>query len=242
MAALNDLTKNIESFSKDDRRRLLRGLAGELLRQQDVAGASRLWTQLVDLDPTNLELRLMLLDLAFQTANEPEIERDIKQIGEIEGRDGVLSRYCQVRYLIWQAQCATDKSKQLTRRTEARVLLNELMGRRGDWSVIPLALAELEEQEIVQGGLTEDERRVKEGNVASYYLQAVRLGQRRPALVRRTVELLFRNKRGPEAMELLNSIPVASQLAGDVGRQAAQFAVDHRDFSRRGDRAQGGCR
>jgi cellulose synthase operon protein C len=231
VAALSDLAKSTgTSFSKDDRRRLLRGLAGELLRQEDVAAASRLWTQLVELDPTNLELRLNLLDLAFQTADEAAIENTIKQIGEIEGKEGVLGRFCQVRYLIWKAQRSADKSKQLTWRTEARVLLNDLMGRRGDWSVIPLALAELEDQEMKQGGLTDDERRAKESNVASYYLQAVRLGQRGPAVVRRTVELLFKNKRGSEAIELLNSIPVASQLAGDVGRQAALFAVQTGDF------------
>ena len=231
VTALNDLAKKVgTAFSKDDRRRLLRGLAGELLRQQDVAGASRLWTQLVELDPKNLELRLTLLDLAFQTADQAVIENTIKQIGEIEGKEGVLGRYCQVRYLIWQAQRSADKSMQLTCRTEARVLLNDLVGRRGDWSVIPLALAELEDQEIKQGGLTEEERRVKETNVASYYLQAVRLGQRGPAVVRRTVELLFKNKRGSEALDLLNSIPVASQFAGDVGHQAALFAVESGDF------------
>ena len=50
--------------------------------------------------------------------------------------------------------------------------------------------------------------------------------------MRDTVKLLFKNKRGSEALDLLNSIPVESQLAGDLGRQASQFAVDSRDFQR----------
>ena len=51
-------------------------------------------------------------------------------------------------------------------------------------------------------------------------------------IVRETVKLLFKNKRGSEALDLLNSIPVESQLAGDLGRQAMQFAVDSQDFQR----------
>ena len=105
IAALNDLAKSAERFSKDDRRKLLTGLATELHRQQDLEGASRLWTQLAEQDPKNLEIRLTLLDLAFQTAKEEEITKEeitknIKQIEEIDGTDGVLGRYCQVRYLI----------------------------------------------------------------------------------------------------------------------------------------------
>ena len=50
--------------------------------------------------------------------------------------------------------------------------------------------------------------------------------------MRETVKLLFKNKRGSEALELLNSIPLESQLAGDLGRQASRFAVDSRDFQR----------
>ena len=46
------------------------------------------------------------------------------------------------------------------------------------------------------------------------------------------MKLLFKNKRGSEALDLLNSIPVESQLASDLGRQASQFAVENRDFQR----------
>ena len=41
--------------------------------------------------------------------NKDEIEKNIKQIEAIEGNEGLLGRYCQVRYLIWQAQRAADK-------------------------------------------------------------------------------------------------------------------------------------
>ena len=62
-----------------------------------------------------------------------------------------------MRYLIWQAERAADKDPQeaVRLRTKARVLLNELASRRADWSVIPVALAQLEQQELRQGGLTD---------------------------------------------------------------------------------------
>ena len=101
---LNELAQNLEPFSKEDRRKLLNGLATELRQQQDLQGAIQLWSRLAEQEPNDLELRLTLLDLAFQTANGAEIDKNIKQIGEIEGSTGLLGRFCQVRYLIWQAQ------------------------------------------------------------------------------------------------------------------------------------------
>ena len=86
---LNDLSQNIEPFSKEDRRKLLNGLATEFLRLQDLQGASRLWSRLAEQEPNDLELRLTLLDLAFQTGNSDEIDKNIKQIEQIEGNDGL---------------------------------------------------------------------------------------------------------------------------------------------------------
>ena len=139
---LERLGQNLEPFSKEDRRKLLNGLASELLRQQDLQGAIRLWSRLAEQEPNDLELRLTLLDLAFQTANSDEIDKNIKQIGEIEGSDGLLGRFCQVHYLIWQAEQASAQGPARSPATadQARVLLNELASRRPDWSVIPLAL------------------------------------------------------------------------------------------------------
>ena len=118
-------------------------------------------------------------------------------------------------------------------RTQARVLLNELASRRPDWSVIPLALAQLEQQELLyQDKLTDDEIQAKEESIIHSYRRAIELGERSSAIVREAVRLLFKNKRGSEALDLLNSVPLESQLTGDLGRQVSRFAVDSRDFQR----------
>ena len=199
------------------------------MRQQDLEGASRLWTQLAAENPANIELRLNLLNLALQNTNKDDIEKNIKQIEEIEGNEGLQGRYCQVKYLIWQARRAADKDTKRAIQHKAQVLLEDLASRRGDWSVIPLASAELAEQELAQDDLKGEELRAKEESIIGFYRQAIKLGQRRAAVVRRTVQLLFKNGQGDSALELLNSIPMESQLAGEE-RQAARFAVENRDF------------
>jgi tetratricopeptide (TPR) repeat protein len=229
---LNDLGQNIESFSKEDRRALLNGLALELLGQGDIQGTIRLWSRVAEQEPNNVDVRIKLLDLAFQAADREAIDRNIKEIEQIEGNEGLVGRYCQARYVIWQAQRASGKDPQetLRLRTKARVLLSELMSRRPNWSVIPLALADLDEQELAQGGLNDDEIRAKEDNIIRSYRRAIGLGQRGSAVVRRTVQLLFKNKRGGEAVDLLNDIPLESQAAGGLGRQVEQLAIENQDF------------
>ena len=105
--------------------------------------------------------------------------------------------------------------------------------RRPDLGTVPLAFASLELQELGQADqtkLTAAQIRAKEENVIRYYRRAIDLGSRNSEIVRETVRLLFRHKRGNEAMDLVKSIPVESRVATDLERQALAFALDSRDF------------
>jgi cellulose synthase operon protein C len=232
VASLNALSENVDLFSKVDRFKLLSELAMHLARLSDPAGARRLWSRLADQEPNDIDLRLKLFELAVQTGDKNQIESIIKQIEQIEGKEGSLGAMCQARYLVWQAGQALEKDPQeaLRARTKARVLLNELASRRADLPAIPVALAELEQQELRKGGLTPGEIDEKEESIIRSFRRAIDLGQRNSALMRETVRLLFKHKRGSEALELVNSIPVESQLAGNLGRQAISDAVGNRDF------------
>jgi cellulose synthase operon protein C len=53
-AKLNDLGQDIDAFSKDDRTKLLYGLAVLLDQVQDSEGAGRLWSRLAEQEPNNL--------------------------------------------------------------------------------------------------------------------------------------------------------------------------------------------
>ena len=113
-----------------------------------------------------------------QITNEEEIKNVIKEIEKIEGGEGLVGGYLRVRSLVWQAPRASDKSQQLakqakdaaseaerlsslkaseqsrqraqTLRIDAHQRINELMSHRGDWSVVHLALAQLNEQEVAK--------------------------------------------------------------------------------------------
>jgi uncharacterized protein HemY len=95
-----------------------------------------------------------------------------------------------------------------------------------------MASAQLEQQELRQGSLPDGEIQAKEENIIRLYRQAIDLGERSPPVMREMVKLLFKNKRGSEAIDLLHSIPVESQLAGDLEHQAIALAVESRDFQR----------
>ena len=61
---LMDLSLGDDKFSKPDRKRLLSGLAGELNRKSDLEGARQLLARLAEEYPSDIELRINLLELA----------------------------------------------------------------------------------------------------------------------------------------------------------------------------------
>ena len=117
------------------------------------------------------------IDLAIQNGNKDDIEKYIKEIGAIEGDEGLQSRYCQLRYLIWQAERTEDKETRLAIQLKAHSALEDLESRRGDWSLVPLAAAQLAETELAQGNrLSEGEIRAKEESIINYLSSGDRSG------------------------------------------------------------------
>jgi cellulose synthase operon protein C len=230
--ALIELGQNIQTFSKDDRHKLLDGLAGELVRQQNFEGASQLWSQLAEDEPDDIRLHSILVELAIQLGNKDQIEKNIAQIERIEGNEGIRSRYCQVQYWFWQIDQASDPQIRQELRTKSRATLTDLRARRPDWSVIPQALARLDEQELEdrKQDLDQKQKGEKLETIVNSYIEAINLGQRDSTIVRHVVDILFAQGRAKEALALFNRIPVESQLAGDLGRKVLQVAIDHRDF------------
>ena len=66
----------------------------------------------------------------------------------MKGADGLTGRYQEIYYQIWRAQKSTDQNAKQKLRNNARLELSELRSRRPDWSLIPLALAEIGLQEL----------------------------------------------------------------------------------------------
>src|SRR5207248_2749973 len=60
---------------------------------------------------------------------------------------------------------------------------------------------------------------------ADKYLLAIRRGENRLAIARRTLRLLFNQRRYAEAGELLNKLPEQTRTDPDFGRLAAQLEL-----------------
>jgi len=263
IALLNKLAEKIDRFSQnEDRHKLLNGLAFEYYRHQDLQAASRLWSKLAEQLSKDLDVRSKLIELAFLMAERNEavnnarqdkaeaekhieqntaeaekyIEQIIEQIEKIEGSEGLVGRYFRVRSLVWQAQRTSDQNKRETLRTEAHLRINELMSRRTDWSLVHMVLAQLNEQELAQVSLNDQQQQEKLESIINSYLKAVELGQLDPKIVRRVVQLLFKAKRGNEALELYNRSAVEPQSSSDrVEHMTSVQAFKRKDFRRAED-------
>ena len=165
----------------------------------------------------------------------------VARIKAIEPIDETRSRYCQARYLIWQstpplsefeknssgednASKYAEERKKL--RTEVRALLDDLKARRDDWDFIPIAKAQLEEQELAElGSDTSTKKKDLQTSIVNNYLNAIEFGVRDPFVVRRSIELLFVIGRGNEAIQLYNRMASVMQLGSDLGQQVAEKAI-----------------
>jgi cellulose synthase operon protein C len=225
--ALNELAAGIDAFPRDDQRKLLGVLAGDLSRQQDLPGAIRVLTRLVELEHQSLQPQLQLFDLALQSKDRARAET---QLAVIDGLDPEFGRYCHARYLTWQASNATDKDAREKFRRDARAMLNELKSRRPDWPKVPLALASLSEQEMGDATLDDAQKREKLLAAIADYRRTIELGLRDPAIVRHVVTLLFRAGRGSEALEIYGQVPSAVQLSGNLSREAVDIALKKGDY------------
>ena len=167
---LDELSRNTTSFPPQDRQRFLKAMAEEIGRLEGgLKAAARIWSEVAAIDPNAIDPQVQRLEIAFQAATiaedalktkpdqaakdrakgaRAEIERIIAEIRRIDGTTGPNTRYQEARYLTWQARYATTAADKQTLRNAARSVIDDLSARRPDWSLIPLALANIVEQEI----------------------------------------------------------------------------------------------
>ena len=130
VTALNDLAQNLERFSREDRRRLLAALAVELGRQQDLPGATRLWSLLAAQEPDDLDPRIQLLELAFQVGNQAEIEKNLKEIERIRKKIPVEMVVFDLLWIDGEDWTARPLHERRARLTEAVMEETEIVGDR----------------------------------------------------------------------------------------------------------------
>lgn len=214
-AALARLVKNLDDFTPEQRKQLLRGLAACFVRVGDETHAQAAWTRLAAEAPGDLNTRLALFDLALRAGKGEAVERLLKEMQAIEGPDGVHARYGRACWLIRQARQGDPAGL-----GETRKWLAQLASARPTWARVAVAQGEVAELD---------------GDAAAalkHYQHAFDLGDRQPASVRRLVELLYQQRRYVEADEVLQKLPQGDDLAPDLRRIAAAISLQRHDPDR----------
>ena len=215
--SLLQLSDGLEKFQAEDQVRLLRGLASAHYRRGDMTQARRLWTRLVHQPACShdLELRLVLFELALQANDRPTMEQIQAGIQQIEGDAGPFGRLCEATRLI---QMAKEGKKELL--TQAQSILELAAAKRPTWPALPLARADIEE---VQGN---PEKAIY------HYRRAFELGERNPRVLHRLVNLLLEQHRVEEADQEIRKLQQQGPLGGDLQRLAVAVSLQSQDSAR----------
>src|SRR5262249_28431582 len=131
-AGLAELASGVGKFSRSDRHRLSRGIAGLQAAIGDHAGALATWARWAADQAGDLETQAIAFELAVRAGDEKAMTGSLERIRQIEGPDGSVGRYGQARQIIWRAGQGQKASL-----SEARKLLTEVATLRPDWSRVP---------------------------------------------------------------------------------------------------------
>jgi cellulose synthase operon protein C len=213
------------SFSPSDQRALLFPIGRMAASVQDYDLAQRLWQKVAEAEPANLQIRLMLIDLAWQKEKPEDLEKPLIEIKALE-QNGPYSHYGEALNSAGLARRLKDEAvrkqdKALFSRSDAlfdRAIgqLEEAHSRFPSWSKIPLMAAQVAD---IRGN----------SNVAlENYRAAFDLGERNAIVVTRLLRLLVDRQENEKiesvVRQLLDEkVPFSSELTGVVSQALVQM-------------------
>jgi tetratricopeptide (TPR) repeat protein len=217
---INALAEKIAGFQTEEQARLFSGLGDAQLRAGNFAEARKLWKRVAELPGyrTDLRLRLLLFDLAMKVGDEQGMQQALDEIRKVEGSSGAFHRYGEALRLIWLAK--QGRGKQDPGLREARIHLDEVLTRRPGWAPAFLARAEIA---TVEG---------KPDEVLEHLQEAVQNGESSPMVIRRLAQLLNQRNRHAEAQAALGRLRRSLLRNSELGRLAAQVALQQKDYEK----------
>jgi cellulose synthase operon protein C len=213
---LRSLAQAPPSYSPAERQQLASGLARAALEIRDFEQAERLCRLVADNDPANLQIRLVLFDLAQQAGQIKAMERALEEVRIIE-KDGFYSTYGDAVKLFLEGKQKHDEhllDQALTRADEAR-------RQRPDWARATLLIAEI------------DDYRNRRDAAIEAYTAAMDLGEHDPRLVGRLVSLLYEQGNYPKAESIMRRLQDAkTPFTPELARLASHTSIQTGDVSR----------
>jgi tetratricopeptide (TPR) repeat protein len=214
---LEKLAAGLDRFEPEERSRLLGGLAEVWMRLGDAGQAERIWLALAR-EPqhaNDLNLRLLLFDLALRNNDDGGMKRLQDDIHRVEGTQGPLTRYAEAVRIIWR-----HRQGQKADLDDARAHLDYVASQRPAWSAVLLAKGEIE---MIKGN---DEQAIAD------LRRAIELGERGPRVIRKLVELLYARQRYAEADQEIRRLQKQTLIAADMHRLAADLSLRNQDAAR----------
>jgi tetratricopeptide (TPR) repeat protein len=200
--------KVAQQWTGEGRSRLLTGLAEAYERLGATADAKRLWRQAADDQPNALAPRLALLDHAITAGDDAEVKAVLEEVRHIEGDQGALWRYAEAGRLLTQAVAeakAGHGDAEKARLSEARRYLKEAGDKRPGWYRVAALRGEIAQRE-------NDDNQAVEA-----FQEAVKLGDRRPQVLQRLVQLQLKLKRFEDAQKILEDLRGQDQILLPAG-------------------------
>ncbi len=206
--ALRKLETGIDARPLSEQQPLLATLAIAYLRIGAEAESDRVWDKLGERFPKELSFRLALFDRSIRKGDPDAMKRALDGVRELEGSNGPWGDHCEIRLDFFKSQHGDAGALE-----RARNLATSVSANRPNWRPVVLLLAQSMD-------LTGNRSKAIES-----YLRTITLGENDPGVIRRTVELLYTNRRFAEAAGLLDKIQAQVLAQGDLRRLSEDLLV-----------------
>jgi cellulose synthase operon protein C len=204
------------AYSASDRLTLAMGMARAAVAIQDYEQAERLWGDAADRDPTNLQIQLLLFDLALQMGRPEAMQKALQKVQAIE-RNGPISFYGEALRSVMLAKQKKDNALF----DQALAQLLEARARRPNWSKTALLAAEI------------NDFRGRHDEALENYLEAIELGERKPNAIARALNLMFDRKDYSRAESLIRKLrDEKTPFSTEIARFASEASLQAGELDR----------
>jgi cellulose synthase operon protein C len=213
---LRSLANTPSTWAPADRLSLAFGLGRAALAVQDLDQAQKQLGMAAEAEPANLQIRLMLVDLAWETGRVDDLSRLVAEIRSLE-HDGPYWRYGEALRLVLLAK--RNKNEALF--DQAVGQLSEAHLRHPSWSKVPLLVAEI------------NDARGRRDAAIEGYLVAFDLGERLPGVVSRLLSLLCDHQEYAKVEAVIRKLQdEKASFSMELTRLASQAAIRTGEFGR----------